>query len=173
MKNTLIFLACIFMSGCASIISSVGDDFFPEKTEGKSEQDVVTIYTEDEIQEYDAKLYTKNSVIIEKLRSDSIFFVERTFVDEPIKIFSAITSAIPANKKEQQKNLKLRHPRVILPAGEFTLYVGCQYQNSGYMYRSYKYIDINASKGSKYIVSCYKPSGSISPVGKLTELKSI
>ena len=104
MKNTLIFLACIFMSGCASVISSVGDDFFPEKTEGKSEQDVVTIYTEDEIQDYDVKLYTKNSALIEKLRSDSIFFVERTFVDEPIKIFSAITSAIPANKKEQQKN---------------------------------------------------------------------
>ncbi|MFM5136720.1 hypothetical protein [Aeromonas rivipollensis] len=173
MKNTLLFLACITMSGCASIISSVGDDFYPEKTKGKSEQDVVTIYTDDEIKNYDVALYNKNSTLIEEIKSESIFYIERTLVDEPIKIMSAITSAIPADKTEQQKDLKLRHPRVILPAGEFTLFVGCKYHSAGYSYNNYVYIPMKLTKGEKYIVSCYKNDRDLYPSGKITKLSNI
>lgn len=173
MKNILLLLTCIAMSGCASITSSLGDDFYPEKTKGKSEQDVVTIYTDDEIQSYDIALYNKNSVLIEKLRTESVFFIERTLVDEPIKIVSAITTAIPADKEEQQRNLKLRHPRVILPAGEFTLYVGCRYNDAGYSYTNYMDIPMKLSKGDKYIVSCRKNKNEIYPLGKLTKLSNV
>ena len=173
MRGVFIVLVSFVINGCASIVSSVGDDFYPNKTKGKSEHEVVIIYADDEIDSYDVALYEKNKSLIDKLRVDSVFSIKRTFVDEKIKIISAVSSVISVDKMEPPEDFRLRHPRVILPAGTFVLHVGCRYQDGGYVFTSHKNIPVSTSKGDRYIASCYKTNELRYAVGKITKLENI